>query len=96
MTLLQGINCPGTSKMPSAAGRSSVHPEQCNHLYLLLKKHRGFTQASCPSGATLATKSGDCRNPTGEPKKLFYERVLDSSASWGVEQERCGERLKGT
>lgn len=48
MTLLQGINCPGTSKLPSAGGRSSVHPEQCSSL--------SFSQASCPSGITSTTK----------------------------------------
>lgn len=85
MTLLQGMNCPGTSKLPSAAGRSSVLSEQCSHLYLLLK-NTGASLGSCPSGATPATKSGNCRNPTDEPKNSFMT-VLDSSASWGVEQE---------
>lgn len=83
MTLLQGIN-----KLVSAAGRSSVHPQQHRHLYLLLK-NSGFTQVFCLTGATAATTSGGCRNPTDVPKKTYFMRVLDSSASQAAEQERA-------
>lgn len=74
--------------MPSAAGRSSVHPEQCNHLYLLLKNTGASLKPPAAQEPHVPPNQGTAEIPQMNQKNSFMRRVLDSSASWGVEQER--------